>query len=101
MSLPFGPSRMVYRLTELRIASITPDNGVSNATALILASSGNITPTTVMLYDGAEVNTAYQDAGQIQGEIPDTGDVGVHTVILSDPETGKRSAPVPFTVTLT
>jgi hypothetical protein len=92
---------MVYRLNELRIASIEPDNGVSNATALILASSDNITPTTVMLYDGAEVNAAYQDAGQIQGEIPDTGDVGVHTVTLSDPETGQQSAPVPFTVTLT
>jgi hypothetical protein len=55
----------------------------------------------VMLYDGAEVNAAYQDAGQLQGEIPDTGEVGVHSVTLSDPETGQRSAPVPFTVTLT
>jgi hypothetical protein len=92
---------MVYRLNELRIASITPDNGVSQATALILAESDNITPTTVMLYDGVAVNTATQDAGQLQGEIPDTGSVGIHDVRLSDPETGQQSAPVPFTVTLT
>jgi hypothetical protein len=92
---------MVYRFNELRITSITPDHGVSDSTALILARSDNITPTTVMLYDGVEVNAASQDAGQIQGEIPDTGEVGVHSVTLSDPETGQRSAPVPFTVTLT
>lgn len=101
MTNPFGgPSRLVYRHNELAITSIEPDNGVSQSTALIIAYSDNITPTTVMTYDGVPVETANTGPGNLQGEIPDTGGVGVHDVSLIDPETGHRSESLPFTVTL-
>src|SRR3954468_13698275 len=102
MSVPFsGPSRLIYRLNELEVSSIAPNSGVSQATALITAYSDNITPTTVMLYDGVEVPTANAGPGNLQGEIADTGPVGTHDVSLADPETGHRSESVPFSVALT
>jgi hypothetical protein len=102
MSAPFaGPSRLIYRLNELEVTSIVPGTGVSQATALITAYSDNITPTTVMLYDGVEVPTANSGPGNLQGEIADTGAVGTHEVTLADSETGQRSESFPFTVTLT
>jgi uncharacterized UPF0146 family protein len=102
MSAPLsGPSRLIYRLNELAVSLIAPDSGVAQSTALITAYSDNITPTTVMLYDGAEVPTANRGPGNLQGQIADTGAIGTHDVTLADAETGHRSESVPFEVALT